>query len=260
MLGRISVICFFLITTIDFSIAATPSIKGGPYKKLLPNASFTALDVTGNINLHLHTGYAKSGITLHGDSRNLMNIKLERSPEGVLCITAKKQNPRYGVVSADIHTRYLNGLVYHGKGIIRGENLHANLIRMIIDNQDNTTLGGAVRLGYLEVLGSGYVQISGVTTPYLRVKLADHAKVKITGTAALKQLDAGEDSWFSLSWVKTPTLTIRETGKSYIQLAGIVNKLDVELWNYSQLNARYLRALTFKSLEMGLKVFRNHFL
>ena len=51
-----------------------------------------------------------------------------------------------------------------------------------------------------------------------------------------------DHTWFSLSWVKTPTLIVRGSNKAFIQLAGIANKLDVELWDFSQLNARYLRA------------------
>jgi hypothetical protein len=213
-----------------------------PQTKPCPIPAFTAVDVQGDINVDLHTGYARPAVTLSGDTRDLANIHLNVTPEGVLCITALKGAPRYGAVFANVRSRYLNGLVYHGNGQITGEHLRANLERVVIDNHGDTTLRGVVRLGHLDVRGSGYTQISGVTSPHLHVKIGDEAKVKLTGTAALRRLDMDGSSWFSLSWVKTPTLIVRSAGKAYIQLAGIVNKWDADLRDFSQVNARYLRA------------------
>ena len=136
----------------------------------------------------------------------------------------------------------MNGLVYHGKGNISGEHLRANLERAVIDNQGSTVLRGTVLLGYLEVLGGGDTQISGVTSRRLHVKISGDSKLRLTGVAALKRLDMKGKSWFSLSWEKSPTLIVRACDKAYIEIAGIVNKLDGVIWNSAQLNTRYLRA------------------
>ena len=52
-----------------------------------------------------------------------------------------------------------------------------------------------------------------------------------------------KDGRLSLYWVKSRELTIRARGKSFIQLAGVVDKLDVELWGQAHFGGRYLRAM-----------------
>lgn len=234
-------VCFFVMNT-SYSHSEKHAPKQVPYTQSHPIPNFTVVDVTGNINVSLHTGYAKSTVILTGDPEDLQDIRVRVSRRGVLFIKKQAGAPHHGPISAEIRSRYLNGFAYVGKGSIRGDHLRANLERLVINNEGPTELKGTIRLSYLEAQGSGYIQVSGVTSPDLRVKLSNNSKVKLTGDAALKCLDADDNSWFSLSWVKTPTLIVRTSGKAYVQLAGIVNKFDVDLRDFSQLNARYLRA------------------
>lgn len=237
MLMRVMLFSCIFLAQISYSQAKLlPPTKSGPIR------AFTAVKITGDINVNLHTGYASPAVRMSGYPEDLDLITLRVSNRGVLCIETKKNTHFKGPVSADIRTHYLNGLEYHGTGKITGKHLRANLERVVLVNKGPTELKGVLRLGYLEALGPGYVQMSGVISPHLHVKLSSQAKVKLTGIASLRRLDMDGTSWFSMSWVSTPTLIVRATGKAYIQLAGIVNKLDAEIGGFSQLNARYLRA------------------
>lgn len=236
LMRNLAFFCFFVA---HFSYSQPNIVPQSNYSTLKP---FTAVKVVGDINLNLHTGYFSPSVVMSGAPEDLSHVHLQVSRTGVLCIEVKDDVHFIGPVSADIRTRYLNGLTYSGNGSITGTRLRANLERVVITNKGPTVLSGVVRLGYLEVLGPGYIQMSGVISPHLHVKLSRQAKVKLTGIAALRRLDMDGTSWFSMSWVKTPTLIVRATGKAYIQLAGIVNKLDAEISDFAQLNARYLRA------------------
>lgn len=230
----VGVTCLFLIHSSHAQPIQSPT-------QTMPIPSFSAVKIHGNVNINLHTGYNRPALTLMGDPKDLANVKIE-VVEDVLFISLKEPSSPNKSISADIRTRYLNGLEYHGTGIITGERLRANLERLIIDNHGSTTLKGTVLLSYVNIRGDGLTQISGVKSRHLHVKLAEHAKLRLTGVAALKHLEMEGDSWFSLAWLKTPTLILCASNKAYIELAGIVNKLDAQLWNSAKLNARYLRA------------------
>lgn len=203
--------------------------------------AFTSVNVVGDINLKLHTGSRNPSVVVSAEQEVLDKIQLNVIV-GVLTISLKNPKPQDGPVTVDIQSRYLNELIYHGKGTITGDRLQANLERAVIDNRGTTVLKGTVLLGYLEVLGGGDTQISGVTSRRLHVKMSGKSKLRLTGIVALKRLDMKDASWFSLSWEKSTTLVVRACDKAYIEIAGIVNRLDAEIWNHAQFNARYLRA------------------
>ncbi len=232
----------FLIQT-SYSLKPAYSITN-PSSPVTTTAipSFTAVNIIGNMNVNLHTGYRKPALILMGDPNTLKQVKVTVA-QGVLFLSLKdNQRPCCTPISVDIRTRYLNGLVYQGNGSITGQNLRANLEQVRIDNQGTTILKGTIRLGDITVSGRGYTEISGVVGPHLRVHLSGPAKLRLMGVASLRHLEMKDHSWFSLSWVKSPSLILCASEYAYIELAGIVNKLDAQLWNSAQLNARYLRA------------------
>lgn len=203
--------------------------------------SFSSVNIVGNFNVQLHTGYANTAVVLSGSEAALENAELGVI-DGVLTLSLKKPKLDCGPITANIRTRYLNGLIYHGNGNISGQHLRANLERAVIDTRGETVLNGTILLGYLEVLGGGYTQIGGATSRRLHVKVSENSKLRLKGVVALKRLDMKGKSWFSLFWEKSPTLIVRACDQASIEIAGIVNKLDGEVWNSAKLNARYLRA------------------
>lgn len=204
-------------------------------------SAFTAVDIQGQFNVNLHTGYSKPSVTLMGDPQALAKVNVT-IVQGVLHLSLKKLTQYDGPISVDIRCHYLNGLVYHGSGRISGKALRANLEQVVIDNQGPTVLRGTLMLGSVAVMGDGYTQMEGVIGQHLRVNVSEHAKLKLTGMASLSKLMVKDKGWFSMTWVKSPSLVASVSDKAYVELAGIVNQWDADVRGSATLNARYLRA------------------
>ena len=204
-------------------------------------AAFTGVYVKGAINVNLHTGYARSQVIVHGDPRDIPFV-MTQAVNGVLRVTLDQTYPRFGGISVDIYSRYLNSFEYHGYGQIKGARLRTSLLDLIIDNKGRTVLQGQIGLRKLDIRNDGYVEIMGVNSPYLVINSAGKAAVKLGGVVNLTTLNLKQDGRISLYWVKSKELTVRGRGNAYIQLAGIVDKLYVELWGSARFNGRYLRA------------------
>lgn len=120
---------FFSLIFILFLLAgcAHPpsSIKKGPTppvaKSIVQNrplSAFNRIAVEGNINVSLHTGYAKPQLILRGDARDLAQVKAEVR-NNLLFINLGKGYPQFGAISAEIRGRYLNGFSYRGAVLLR---------------------------------------------------------------------------------------------------------------------------------------------
>ncbi len=204
-------------------------------------SAYHAIDIAGNIDVHLHTGFIHPSMIIKGDSRDLAQLKFT-VVNNKLLIKLGKGYPRYGNVMVDIKGRYLNEFRYKGQGQLNGAHLNTSLLDAIIDNKGRTTLTGNLGLRLLDVKGNGYTEIVGVKSPNLVLKISGHSKVKLQGMVNLTSLSIEKDALLSLYWLKSNNLTIRAHDNGYIQLAGIVDKLDVELWDKAHFHGKYLRA------------------
>jgi hypothetical protein len=203
--------------------------------------SFNQIDVQGQFNLNVHTGYKKAEIILSGDTRDLAAIKVEVS-NNTLHLILGKGYPIYGPVSADIKGQFLNRLMAKDVLRITGSQLHTSVLDVYLLNTGTVQLGGSIGLRTLDIKGKGLNQISGIYSQNLQIFLQGTPKVQLAGVANLANLSMQGKAWLSLYWVKTDTLTIRAKNEATIQLAGAVNRLDVELWGSSKFKGRYLRA------------------
>ncbi|KTD49256.1 GIN domain-containing protein [Legionella quateirensis] len=208
------------------------------YRQVAP---FNQVDVQGQINIHLHTGYKKPEVILTGDPRDLAQVNTVVS-NGTLFLALGKGFPQFGAVNADIRGRFLNGVRYVGAGSIRGSKLHTSYLNLYLANPGTTRLAGTIGLQRLEVVGDGLTQINGISSRNLQIYLKGNPKVQLTGFANLARLNIDGDAWLSLYWIKSNNLIIRAKKAAKVQLAGVVNRLDVELWGVAQFKGRYLRA------------------
>lgn len=206
-----------------------------------PLPAFNQVVVQGRVNVSLHTGYARPEVLMRGDPRDLTQAIIEVH-NNTLLINLGEGYPRYGAVSAEIRGHFLNGFIYKGAGTITGTRLYSGLLNLSIDNPGNTTLAGNICLGNLVVKGNGTTRIDGVNATNLQLSMIGKPRVQMTGVARLNSLNLSGDGWFSLYWIKSDALKIRARNGTFLQLAGIVNKLDVELWDNAQFKGRYLRA------------------
>ena len=203
--------------------------------------SFNQIDVQGQFNVSVHTGYKQPEISLSGDSRDLAAIKLMVS-DNTLHLILGKGYPAHGPVYADIKGRFLNRLMAQDALKITGPRLHTSVLDIHLKNTGTVQLSGAIGLRVLDIDGKGLNQISGISSQNLQISLKGSPKVQLIGVAHLASLSTEGNSWLSLYWVKTDNLTIRAKNASLIQLAGAVNRLDVELWGTAKYKGRYLRA------------------
>lgn len=215
-----------------------PSTSSKQYRKL---HSFNQVDVLGNVNVDLHTGYKIPQLILRGDPRDLAQVRTSVK-HNTLYITLDRGYPQYSEVNVEIRGHFLNKFKYVGVGRVSGSKLHSSYLDLYLDNAGTTRLGGSLGLRHLEVGGKSLVQLTGVSSPYLQVELKGTPKVQLVGTMNLASLDVDNGAWFSAYWVKSTNLTLRAREKATIQLAGVVNRLDVELWGAAQFKGRYFRA------------------
>lgn len=206
-----------------------------------PVTAFNGVDVQGQINLRLHTGYKKPQVVLKGDARDLLQVKTQVN-QNTLYIVLGKGFPRYGQVQADVKGLTLNRVRYVGSGSISGNRLRSDSLDLFLVNSGPTQLAGMIRLKQLEVSGGGLVQISGLASPYLKVIVKGNNKVQLTGVAKASSIFVDGDGSLSLYWVKSDSLSVRAKKRANIQLAGVVNRLNVELWGNARFKGRYLRA------------------
>jgi hypothetical protein len=245
--------CYLLILTIIFLTSCahqgakkTPvSVDSLPYKSVTQYkkfSSFSQAEVQGQVNVTLHTGYRKPQVVLHGDPRDLEQVKIVVS-QNTLYINLGSGFPHHGAVHADIQAQSLYRFSYKGTGVVTGTQLRSNSLELYLDNGGTTRLGGAINLRRLSVVGSGLTEINGINSRDLQLYFQGNPKIQLNGVANITNVMMNGDVWFSFYWLKSDTLTIRAKNRSRIQLAGTVNRLDLELWGHAHFKGRYLRAL-----------------
>ncbi len=221
------------------SVESLPDQNTTQYKQV---SSFNQVDVQGKLNVTLHTGYRKPQVVLTGDPRDLAQVKITVT-ENTLYVVLGKGFPHHGVVHADIQGQYLNRFSYIGEGEVNGSRLRTSVLNLVLLNQGTTRLSGSIGLEQLVIGGNGYTDISGINSQNLQVRfLKGKPRVHLSGVANITTLVANGDIWFSMYWIKSDTLIVRAKKTARIQLAGVVNRLDVELAGRAYFKGRYLRA------------------
>ena len=237
------IVCLFIVSLLSACAPREPAIDlggAGPIYQHRPVGHFNQITVEGVVDVQLHTGYSKPELVLHGDPRDLAYVSsIVNNNHLLLRFTSY---PKFGRVTADIHTKDLNAFTYKGAGVVKGERIHSRFLKVFISNPEKTILAGDMNLNTLVVKGPSLVEISGIRSPYLDISLDDKARVTLTGIAKLGKLDMHGNARLNLSWISSDYLMIRAKEKNVIQLAGSVNKLDLELGGSARFNGRYLRA------------------
>lgn len=203
-------------------------------------APFSHIAVEGVMNIKLQTGCKKTQVTLHGSKNDLAKVyTLVKNQMLVIRFTVM---PKFGNVTADICTRQLRSFRYRGAGVVVGHNIHSRLLDLNIRNSERTVLNGtSINLNKLVADGPGYIEVTGVRSPYLQiVVLKGNPKIKLRGIMRLAMLKA-KSGFLDLYWVTNDILNISAFGTANMSLAGIANRLELDLHGSSRFNGRYLR-------------------
>ncbi len=204
-------------------------------------SSFNQVEVQGNINVSLHTGYKKPQAILTGDPVDLAQVRTVVN-NNTLYVSIGKGYPDHGAVHIDIQTRALNRFRFNGAGVITGTQLNTNYLDLYLSNQGTTTLGGSIGLHQLVAKGGGLIKISGVNGQNLQITMEDDPKIQMAGIINISTLNVAGKGILTMYWVRSPNLTIHAENAAKIYLAGVVSRLSVELWDFALFKGRYLRA------------------
>jgi len=210
--------------------------------------AFDQVYIDAPVNVKLNTNKRMSQVTLTGRAPGLAMIDT-RVKNQILYVTLGnkerykgERGVHHSPVELNIDMRTIHRLTYHGKGRLVAR-INTNYMDAWIKNPGETILDGQINLHQLTVIGPGYTQIRGLKGDNLKVNLYQNPKVELTGLAALTRLDIKGDAVFSYYWLRGGRLVVRaREGSPRVQLAGIVEKLDVELWGGARFNGRYVRA------------------
>lgn len=235
---------FFTFIFLAFTLTSCTK----PPEKTLPDQTisrslpaFTKIEVKGNVNVQLHTGYQQPRIILRGNSSDLKSLTTKVT-QGTLQIIRKEKRSIPRPIQVEVRSRHLNALSYHGKGQITGTRLRSNLLDLDIENPGQTTLGGYLALRNVKIRGNGVTTLKDIRSNQLKLNLGDSANVKLIGVTNLTHLIAREQAKLSLHWVKSKCLVVRAYEKAYVQLAGVADTIDVKLYDEACFKGRYLRA------------------
>ena len=201
---------------------------------------FDSVSVEGQLDVTLHTGYRIPRVILSGTADELAHVKVYVI-NGQLFISNRNKQQEFPI-HADIQTSTLTGFLYYGQGTINAPQLQADLSLLRIKNPGSTHLSGNIMLHRIELQSAGQVKIDGVKAYSLDVSLEDNAVLELHGMTRLSNLSLKGKGTLGLYWVNSKRLKIRATDYIHLRLAGKVDLLDLEIRDYVNVNARYLRA------------------
>lgn len=247
MLIRSLFICSLLtvLSACSHHQSATPAMltskSSHSIQKTTPIMHFHKVDVKGQINVNLHTGYKKPSLTLYGDPLDLEHVKIQVLA-GRLCIELPKDYPKHGAVTVDIKGQYLNAFSYKGAGLVKGRHLRSSALKLSLDNNGKTILGGQLGIQSLYVSGTGETDLSGISSRSMQIITKGKPNIRLNGKANLTSLTIDGGGTLAFYWLDSPSLTVRAHGCATTHLAGITDRLNVELWGCSKFKGRFLRA------------------
>lgn len=209
-------------------------------KEVLDVDVFDRVSVEGQLNVTLHSGYRVPRVILSGTEDELSHVKVT-AKNGHLFIS-NRNKAQECPIHVDIQANSLTAFAYHGDGTINAPNLHADLSTLIISNPGTTHLKGDIMLHTVELRGHGQVTIEGVKAYALDVSLEKSPILELRGMTHLSSLALKGKGSFGLYWINSKRLKIRAKEYIHLRLAGKVDLLDLEITDYVNVNARYLRA------------------
>jgi len=233
---------FFLASGALHAAKNPPVSSQNSNRQIRPMESFSQVEAQGRINVTLHTGYSKPQVVLSGDPSDLAQVKAVVS-YNTLYLVLGKGYPKQGVVHADIQGQYLTRFSYKGEGLVDGSQIRTSTLDLFLANQGLTRLGGSIGLHRLDIIGNSLIDISGINSRDLQINvIRGNPKLLLSGTANITNLGLQGNVWLSMYWLKSDRMVVRAKQHAKIQFAGIVNRLEVELWGHAHFKGRYLRA------------------
>lgn len=204
---------------------------------------FDQLYVRGKVTLTIHTGARRPWLTIHGDTRDLEQIKWSVKND-ILRVRMEKSYPKYGPVTVDVGAKQLKMFMYRGKGNVTGRRLYSKKLDVIIISKKPsvTVLEGRMNLRHVILRGSGKVLIKNSgTKQQMDVTIVGKTRVKLLGTTNLQELTMADYSSLILPSIKTKRIKVTMEDYARLQIKGSAQWANIDLSGYSRFYGRYLK-------------------
>ncbi|MDF1756818.1 MAG: DUF2807 domain-containing protein [Legionellaceae bacterium] len=224
-------------------------------------SEFSKVNITGNIDVVLHSRSKNNKIIIKGDSLDIENTtRVVKDNE--LIVNVGKGYPKSGRMKIDVYASYYTSFTFHGAGSILAKGQNDRCLDLLIDNKLNALFNGRFNIRRAQFMSSGRTKIRGMRGCATQMLLKENASVKLVGYANIASLVMEDSSKLSLFWTKSKTLNVKLKDKAHAQMAGVTETLHLELWGSSRFNGRYLMTAnsfvkTHGMSEADISVTRN---
>lgn len=233
--------------------------------KLVPSSARlpTAWHFQAKPNVLLYTG--GNDVTVQASTTGLIDITLQNNhqnpPTLVSSVDGQQlkltmttdmfdaQNSRV-VVSLPANVKQLiivgqQAISGAGKGVVQTTALPSGIRRLAVQDLRLASIQGqSINLTQLIVTRVTHIQLNGLNSPNLELKVSHSGPVKLSGVTGLSHLGLDETGPVAVSWVNSRQLNLDLAGKEHVFLAGTTDLLISHLSGQSTLDAKYLRAKT----------------
>jgi len=202
--------------------------------------SFSELNIHGKVHVELKNASRGGKVVLHGDSRDLAQVKTQRVDD-MLFLTVAKGFPKHGSIRATVYSGHFDAIRFNGKGSINGKGIQGSDMDMIFNSKGMVKLDGDFGVRRLVASNEANIQIKGLKSQQLEIIMNGKPKVKLHGMVRLKNLKYAGDGDLSMYWVDSDDLDIEGFGNAKVHLAGYVRYLNMNLHGKSEMDGQYLR-------------------
>lgn len=132
-----------------------------------------------------------------------------------------------------------------GKGVVQATALPSSIQQLAVQDLSLVSLQGQpINLRQLIINRVAQIQLNGLNSPNLELKVSHSGPVKLTGVSGLSHLMLDQTAPVAIAWVNSRQLNLDLSGKEHVFLAGTTDLLISHLSGQSSLDAKYLRAKT----------------
>jgi hypothetical protein len=205
------------------------------------SAPFHNIMLSGNIStVNLHYTRGASYMIVHGHELDIEKNEFYVADDW-LKANVGEGYPKFGNISLDIWVNDLLTLHVISPIIISGKYIHSSGLVIYTKSSPQINLSGKIALQHVRIGSKTNLEITGVNTKRLDLKMRDYSCAKLQGNIGICGLEIRGHSRLSMYWVNTYKLKFTLADYANVQLGGQVKILDLDMYNNAKFGGQYLR-------------------
>lgn len=202
---------------------------------------FSAIDISGPIDVQIKDKEAKPALELMGDANSLSHL-YAAVKNGVLYLGVQSGAQQPLNIQVKVSVPQLNQLHYAGSGNVVGENMYGPFTIASNGTGNIVLLGKNFDLQDLKAAGTANIHILGIESHLLNVQDSSSGKINLGGSMVLHNLSYQGTGPLSIEWVNSSDVNVTGSGRGKIFLAGIADQINATLSDHVFMDAKYLHA------------------